>query len=147
MEPAGNEDVTLVSALERGDLVGDVVRDDRGVVPRCLGQCRRDDDLRHAVHPLAELAGGLRHRRPVGGEAFVRDPAEELGVTRAELLELELLPLGRREAEGPAAVLGSLRAAGIVDHAVQRDEFGDDQHAHGELLPFVRPLRTTPVPP
>jgi hypothetical protein len=63
------------------------------------------------------------------------------------LLELELLPLGRREAEGPAAVLGSLRAAGIVDHAVQRDEFGDDQHAHGELLPFFRPLRTTPVQP
>src|SRR5215475_2763190 len=60
--------------------------------------------------------------------------AKQLGVGALQFLPLELLALGGRVAEAPAAVLGALAAARVLDDPVKRDELGDDQLAHGALL-------------
>src|SRR5215470_677141 len=131
----GDQDVALVPVLEPGHLGRQVgARDDRGVGPGRPGERGRDDVLRHRVHLLGELAAGFLHRRPGGGEPLVGHAPEQLGIGALQLFALELLALGGRVAEAPAAVLGALAAARVIDDPVERDELGDDQLAHGALL-------------
>jgi hypothetical protein len=78
-----------------------------------------DDDLGHAVHLGAEVTGCLLHGRPVGGEIFVGDPAQQLDVAGHQLAELELLTVFGGEPERPAAEVGALGAARILDDAVE----------------------------
>src|SRR2546423_1572741 len=89
LRAAGDEDVAVELLLQLPDLVREVAREHGRVVPLGNLQCRRDDELRHRVHLLAELACAL-HRGPRCGEAFVGHPAEQLCVARRQLLELEL---------------------------------------------------------
>src|SRR6478672_9100747 len=105
----------------------DVARDDRRVLPLRIGQPVRDDVLRVVVELVRERTLA---RRPGRREAFVRHSAEELDVSVHQLVELELVAVVAPVVlEGPASVLVVLRAARILEDAVERDEFGDNDPA------------------
>src|SRR5215469_1518565 len=122
---AVDKDVAVVLLLELGHLKGDVARDDRAVPPRRLGERGRHDELRHGVHARAEVPRGFFHRLPRGSEPVVGDPAEQQRVAGLQLVELVRLTTGRGMTEAPPALRRSLGSAGILDDAVDRDEFAD----------------------
>src|SRR5207244_4207711 len=90
------------------------------------------DVLRHVVELVRELAlagwPGLR-------EALVGLAAEQQCLGLERLVELELVAvLAAVELEAPASVPEVLCSAGVLDHAVQRDELGHDDPSHPVLL-------------
>jgi hypothetical protein len=108
-----DQDVRAGSLLELGDARGDVVADDRRVVPVGRLEGRGDDVLRKRVHPDREVAFDLLHRRPGSGEPLVGDPPEEESVARGELVALVLRQVVTEIRKRPVARL--------LDHAVERD--------------------------
>src|SRR5262249_58336155 len=61
--------------------------------------------------------------------------AEEEGVARHRLVELELVALvSAVDLKAPSAVLVALGPARVLDDTVSRDELGDDDLSHGNLL-------------
>src|SRR5438270_4981941 len=138
-----NQDVAARLRLQPGDLAGDVAPDHLGVLPRGLvvGQRRGDDVLAHGVHLLgvALLVGPAR---PCLGEPLVGHPPQQEGVAGDQLVELELVSLvAAVELEGPPAVLGALRPAGVIHHSVQRNEL-----RHHELCHDLASCRSMPAP-
>src|SRR4029077_4768434 len=68
---------------------------------------------------------------PRRGEALIRHPAEQLSLGRHGLVHLELKTLvAAVELETPAAVGEVLRAAGVLNDAVQRDELRHHDLSH-----------------
>ena len=125
---AVHDDVPAVALLELGDLVERAQH--RCVVPLGVGQGRRDDVLGHRV-VLVELV----HLRPDGRELVVADAAEQhrAGLELLAAFDLVRLLDERDLLEGPAGAR-VVAAAGRVDDAVEGDELGDDEGAHGGLL-------------
>jgi hypothetical protein len=71
-------------------------------------------------------------RRPGPGEAFVRDPPEQLCIGSHQLVELEPVAIvSAVELERPTRVLELLSSSRRLDHAVKGDELGYDQLSHG----------------
>src|SRR3954447_8320636 len=104
--------------------------EDRRVVPLRVLERRRDDELRHRVELVGELALALR---PGAREALIGAPAEQQGVGLPRLVELELVAVVTTvELEGPAGVLEVRLASGRLHHAVERYELRhDDPCRHG----------------
>ena len=143
---AGHEDVAGEPLLQRADLLREVAAEHGRVVPLRVLQRGGDDELRHRVELLAEVAGAL-HRRPRLREAVVGDAAEQLRVGGHQLVVLEPVALlAALEAERPAAAVERLllRSAGILHHAVERQELRDHELAHGSSRRVCR-VKTVPV--
>src|ERR687896_751935 len=125
--------------LELAHLGGRVAAiEDRRVVPLRILQRRRDDELRHRVELVGELALTLR---PGAGEALVGAPADQEGVGLPCLVQLELVSVVTAiELEAPPRVLEGL-APGRLHHAVERYELGhNDPCCHLGLLPVYEAL-------
>src|SRR5918992_2710490 len=115
-------------AVELAHLFDDVALEDRRVRPLRVLERGRDHVLRHRVEPVCELP---RAAGPGLGEALVGHAAEQHGVRVHGLDGLELVALvAAVEREAPASVLEVLGAAGILDHAVEGDELGNDNSRH-----------------
>src|SRR5262245_2435203 len=125
---AVDEDRARGLVLELLEPAHDVAGDDSRVVPLRVLERVRDDDLRVRVDLVGELPFA---RRPGLCEALVRHAAEQRHLGPHQLVELELVALVTAVVlEGPGPVLATLRAARILEHAVDRNELCDGQLAH-----------------
>src|SRR4051794_8167347 len=90
--------------------------EDRRVAPLGVLERRRDDELRHGVELVGELAFAVR---PGAGEALIGAPSEQQRVGAPGLLELELVSVVTAvELERPPRVLEVRFAAWRLHHAV-----------------------------
>ena len=127
---AVNLDLGAVLCLQRRHVVGDVARDQRGVVPVDLFERRRSHMLAGAVEMVGDRALVVR---PVRREDLVGPPAEQqlVGARLGHLLhhlvvEVVDRPPAVRESAGRVLV----RAAGRLHHSVERHERVDSEVSH-----------------
>src|ERR687889_971710 len=98
--------------------------EDRRVVPLRVLERRRDDELRHRVELVGELALALR---PGAGEALIGASADQQGVRLSGLVQLELVAVVTPvELERPTGVLEPGLASRRLHHAVERYELRDN---------------------
>src|SRR5215211_1951118 len=94
--------------------------EDRRVVPLGVLERRRDDELRHRVELVGELALALG---PGAGEALIGSQPYQQGICLPRLVQLELIPvLSAVELEGPTWVLEFRLAPRRFHDAVERYE-------------------------
>src|SRR5919107_3034976 len=94
--------------------------EDRRVVPLGVLERRRDDELRHRVELVGELALALW---PGAGEALIGSQPYQQTVGLPRLVQLELIPVvSAVELEGPTRVLESRLASRRLHDAVERYE-------------------------
>src|SRR5919112_391447 len=94
--------------------------EDRRVVPLRVLERRRDDELRHRVELVGELALALR---PGAGEALIGSQPYQQGVGLPRLVQLELIPVvSAVELERPTRVLELRLAPRRLHDAVERYE-------------------------
>jgi hypothetical protein len=106
------------------------------VFPFGVLERRRDDELRHRVELVGELALSVR---PRAREALVGPAADQQCVGLARLLQLELVAVVPAvELEAPAGILEVRLASGRLHHAVERYELRhNDSCGHGGLPPVA----------
>ena len=129
----------VVAVLHRRDALGEVAGEERRARPgERAGQGPAGDVLRDPVEQTGER-DLLRGRRPVAGEDLIGLPSEEQRVHALRLLEQGVAGLLVEQRRLPPAVREAAVAILVgpsrrLRHAVQRQELGDDELAHGVLL-------------
>src|SRR5215213_316250 len=117
--------------------------EDRRVVPLRLLERRRDDELRHRVELVCELALALR---PGAGEALIGSQPYQQGVGPPRLVQLELIPVvSAVELEGPIRVLESRLASRRLHDAVERYELRHHDPCCHQSISFT-PTRRLQTP-
>src|SRR5688500_6338499 len=117
--------------------------EDRRVVPLGVLERRRDDELRHRVELLGELALALR---PGAGEALIGSQPYLQGVCLPRLVQLELIPfVSAVELEGPTRVLESRLAPWRLHDAVERYELRHHDPCCHQSISFT-PTRRLQTP-
>ena len=116
--------------LQRGDLLGDVTPEERGVLPRGDVQGLGHHVLLEAVHPVGEpevLGGG----RPEQREDLIRHAPQEDRLGGEDLVDLEpLLVLGRASQRPGVLPVPVVLVSRCLDDAVQRHELRHDDASH-----------------
>src|SRR5215208_7127355 len=117
--------------------------EDRRVVPLRVLERRRDDELRHRVELVGELALALR---PGAGEALIGSQPYQQGVGLPRLVQLELIPVvSAVELEGPIRVLESRLAPWRLHDAVERYELRHHDPCCHQSISFT-PTRRLQTP-
>src|SRR5215213_4970349 len=117
--------------------------EDRRVVPLRVLERRRDDELRHRVELVGELALALR---PGAGEALIGSQPYQQGVGLPRLVQLELIPVvSAVELEGPTRVLESRLAPRRLHDAVERYELRHHDPCCHQSISFT-PTRRLQIP-
>src|SRR5439155_22597769 len=139
---AVQDDVVAGLLFQLGDLFGDVLPDDRGVVPFSGSQCCEDDVLRHTVHAVGEaLVFGAVGQNALN-ISYVTRPSSIAPDANASSILYRCWSSPRT----PTPTRSSRRRAArgrCLHHAVERDELGRDQSSHDILFT----LRRTPSAP
>src|SRR5262249_10072834 len=104
--------------LQPGNFLDEIPLEQRAVPRQRLLEGLRGNVLREGVHPNGELALGVFHRGPGGGETLERHAPEQQRVAREQLVALLLRELVVEMLARPAAVLDLANAAGIGHDAV-----------------------------
>src|ERR671921_65488 len=120
--------------------------EDRRVVPLWVLERCRDDELRHRVELVGELALALR---PSAGETLIGSQPNQQGVGLSRLVQLELIPVvSAVELEGPTRVLESRLAPRRLHDAVERYELRHHDPCCHRSISFTPTRRlATPTPP
>src|ERR687889_1607612 len=116
--------------------------EDRRVVPLRVLERPRDDELRHRVELVGELALALR---PGAGEALIGSKPYQQGVGLPRLVQLELIAgVSAVELEGPTRVLESRLAPRRLHYTVERYELRHHDPCCHQSISFTPTRRLQP---